>query len=71
MSKALFLSAAATDQVRVIDASTDQKFRLWVTLIVTTLMVALTAYVLSFALLGPAGNPPPHRSAAALLHARS
>ena len=54
-----------------IDASTDQKIRLWVTLIVTTLMVALTAYVLSFALLGPADNPPPHRSAAALPHARS
>ena len=69
MSKALFLSAAATDQkVRVIDASTDQKIRLWVTLIVTTLMVALTAYVLSFALLGPADT---HRSAAALPHARS
>src|SRR5271166_2183151 len=46
-----------------IDASTDQKIRLWVTLIVITLMVALTAYMLSFALLGPAGNPPPHRSA--------
>ena len=54
-----------------IDASTDQKIRLWVTLIVTTLMVAVTGYVLSFALLGPADNPPPHRSAAAFLHARS
>jgi len=54
-----------------IDASTDQRIRLWVTLIVTTLMVGLTAYVLSFALLGPADNPPPHRSAAALLRARS
>ncbi len=71
MSKALLLSAAATDQkVRVIDASTDQKIRLWVTLIVTTLMVAPIAYVLSFALLGPADNPPPHRSAATLPHAR-
>ena len=30
--------------------------RLWITLAVTTLMVALTAYVLSFALLGP-GKP--------------
>jgi hypothetical protein len=54
-----------------IEASTDQKITLWVTLSVTTLMVAVTAYVLSFALLGPADNPPPHRSAAAFLHARS
>jgi hypothetical protein len=54
-----------------IDASTDPKIGLWVTLIVTTLIVALTGIVLSFALLRPADNPPPHRSAAALLHARS
>ena len=53
------------------DASRDQKIRLWTTLIVATLMVGLTAYVLSFALLGPGGNPPPHRSAAATLHART
>jgi hypothetical protein len=53
------------------DDSTDQKIRLWITLAVTTVMVALTAYVLSFALLGPGDNPPPHRSAAAMLHSRS
>ncbi len=53
------------------DDSTDKKIRLWITLVVTTLMVALTAYVLSFALLGPGDNPPPHRSAAAMLHSRS
>jgi hypothetical protein len=53
------------------DDSTDQKMRLWITLAVTTVMVALTAYVLSFALLGPGDNPPPHRSAAAMLHSRS
>ena len=51
------------------DDSKDQKIRLWITLAVTTLMVALTAYVLSFAILGP-GNPPPHRSASAMLHSR-
>jgi hypothetical protein len=53
------------------DDSADQKIRLWVTLAVTTLMVALTAYVLSFAILGPGDNPPPHRSASAMLHSRS
>jgi flagellar basal body-associated protein FliL len=52
------------------DDSKDKKMRLWITLVVTTLMVALTAYVLSFAILGP-GNPPPHRSASAMLHFRS
>ncbi len=54
-----------------IGASTDQKIRLWATLVVSTLIVALTGYVLSFALLGPDDNPPPHRSAATLLYARS
>ena len=53
------------------DVSGDQRIRLLITLVVTTLMVALTAYVLSFALLGPGNNPPPHRSAAAMMHARS
>ena len=52
------------------DVSVDHKIKLLLTLVVTTLMVALTAYVLSFALLGPGNNPPPHRSAA-LVHARS
>jgi hypothetical protein len=52
------------------DDSKDKKMRLWITLVVTTLMVALTAYVLSFAILGP-GSPPPHRSASAMLHFRS
>ena len=51
--------------------SADHKIRLLLTLVVTTLMVALTAYVLSFALLGPGNNPPPHRSVAAAMHARS
>jgi hypothetical protein len=53
------------------DDSTDRKIRLWITLAVTTLMVAVTAYVLSFAILGPGANPPPHRSASAMLHSRS
>ena len=53
------------------DNSADQKIRLWITLVVTTLMVAVTAYVLSFAILGPGDNPPPHRSASAMLHSRS
>jgi hypothetical protein len=53
------------------NVSEDHKIRLLITLVVTTLMVALTAYVLSFAILGPGNNPPPHRSAAAMMHARS
>ena len=53
------------------DVSEDHKIRLLITLVVTTLMVALTAYVLSFAILGPGANPPPHRSASAMLHSRS
>jgi hypothetical protein len=53
------------------DDSKDQRMRLWITLFVATLMVALTAYVLSFALLGPGDNPPPHRSATAMMHSRS
>ena len=53
------------------DVSADHKIRLLITLVVTTLMVALTAYVLSFAILGPGNNQPPHRSTAAMIHARS
>jgi hypothetical protein len=53
------------------EVSEDHKIKLLITLVVTTLMVALTAYVLSFAILGPGNNPPSHRSAAAMMHARS
>jgi hypothetical protein len=53
------------------DVSTDHRIRLWVTLIFATLMVALTAYVLGFALLGQGGNASAHRSAAAAMHSRS
>jgi len=44
---------------------------LWLTLIVSTLIVALIAYVLSFALLGPNWSGAAHRSAAAAIHVRS
>ena len=50
---------------------TDQRITLWTTLIVTTIMVALIAYVLSFALFGPSDDAPPHRSAAAMMRAHS
>jgi hypothetical protein len=53
------------------DASKDQRIRFWMTLIVTTVMAALTAYVLSFALLGTSQNASPHRSAVATLRAHS
>ena len=49
----------------------DQRITLWTTLIVTTVMVALIAYVLSFALFGPSDDAPPHRSAAAMMRAHS
>lgn len=44
---------------------------LWLTLVVSTVIVALTAYVLSFALLGPNWTGAGHRSASAAIHARS
>ena len=50
---------------------TDQRITLWTTLIVTTTMVALIAYVLSFALFGSSDAAPPHRSAAAMMRAHS
>ena len=52
-------------------ASGGRFLSLWLTLAVSTLIVALTAYVLSFALLGPNWNGPQHRSAVATLHAHS
>jgi hypothetical protein len=53
------------------DASKDQRIRFWMTLIVTTVIAALTAYVLSFALLGPSQNASPHRSVVSILRAHS
>ncbi|MBV9288975.1 MAG: hypothetical protein JO288_14360 [Hyphomicrobiales bacterium] len=51
-------------------AAKDDSSSLWLTLFVTTLMVALTAYVLSGAFFEPGANGPAHR-AAATIHARS
>lgn len=48
----------------------DHAFSFWLTLLVTTLLVALTAYVLSGAFFEPSVNGPAHR-AAAIVHARS
>jgi len=48
-----------------------RKLSLWLTLVVSTLIVALTAYVLSFALFGPNWSGAGHRSASAAIHARS
>jgi hypothetical protein len=45
-------------------------FSFWLTLLVTTLMAALTAYVLSGAFFEPSANGPAHR-AAAIVHAHS
>jgi hypothetical protein len=63
-----------TNEGRVDDldeASAERSFKLWMTLVVTTLMVALTAYVLSSALFGPTGSGPSHRAAISATHARS
>ena len=42
---------------------TDRTIRFWATLIVATLIVGFTAYVLSFALLAPSGGALLHRAA--------
>jgi hypothetical protein len=52
------------------DASADRNWQFWVTLIVTTLLVAVTVYVLSGAFLDPGANAP-GRHAAAAMHTRS
>ena len=49
----------------------QRRFSLWLTLVVSTLMVALSAYVLSFALLGPDWGGRAHRSASAAFHLKS
>jgi len=51
-------------------AAGDPASGLWLTLFVTTLIVALTAYVLSGAFFEPGANGPAHRAAAAI-HTRS
>ncbi len=48
----------------------DVMFRFVTTLVVATLMVALTAYVLSFAVLGTGRPGPSHSAAAQTMHAR-
>jgi hypothetical protein len=50
---------------------TDQRIWLSTTLLVATIMVALIAYVLSFALFGPSDDAPPHRSADAMMRTHS
>lgn len=48
----------------------DRAFSFWLTLAVTTLLVALTAYVLSGAFFEPGAFGPAHR-AATMVHART
>jgi hypothetical protein len=52
------------------DVSADRNWQFWVTLVVTTLLVAVTVYVLSAAFLDP-GAKAPARHTAAIMHARS
>jgi hypothetical protein len=42
---------------------TDRALRFWATLVVATLIVGFTAYVLSFALLAPSGAHAMHKAA--------
>ena len=53
------------------DSSADRLIRFVLTLIVATVIVGATAYVLSAALLGPGGNGAAHRAAIASLHQHS
>ncbi len=53
------------------DASTDNLFRFVLTLIVTTLIAAVTTYVLGSAVLDPRANGGGHRSAVATLHSHT
>jgi hypothetical protein len=53
------------------DVTAERRVTLWMTLIVATLMVAVSAYVLSFALFGPGTSGPAHRAAVSTMHARS
>lgn len=55
---------------RAEDADADL-FRFVLTLIVSTLIVAVTAFVLGSAMLDPRANGGGHRSAVAVLHAHS
>jgi len=54
-----------------VEAFEGRVISLWLTLIVSTLIVALTAYVMSFALLGPSWSGGARPSALAAIHARS
>jgi hypothetical protein len=53
------------------DTSTETTIRFVLTLIVTTAMVGLAAYVLSFAVLGPGWSGPAHRAAISTVHVHS
>lgn len=43
--------------------SSERTLSFWMTLFITTLIVGLAAYVLSFAMLGPGGGVPSHKAA--------
>ena len=46
-----------------VEMSTERTITFWMTLAVTTLIVGFAAFVLSFAMLSPGGNPSAHRTA--------
>ncbi len=52
-------------------AGSESRLRFVATLIVTTVMVAVTAYVLSYAVLAPGTMGPAHGAAAATQHTRT
>ncbi len=55
----------------VVREGSDTTLRFVVTLVVTTVMVAITAYVLSYAVLGPGSGGPTHGATAAAQRVRT
>ena len=53
------------------ETSAESTFKFVLTVIVTTVIVAVAVYVLSAPLMGAGSNPAAHRAAVATLHARS
>ncbi len=52
------------------EVAADRALRFWATLLVATLIVGFTAYMLSFALLAPSA-PPMHRAAYSVFSTQS
>ena len=60
------MSANESRSEQIGDVAADRALRFWATLLVATLIVGFTAYVLSFALLAPGQSASAHRAASSL-----